>query len=186
MENGALDLMRLKVVVIGLENSGKTTLINKLSSATKNVEHSIDSGKTITLGFDIGKTELAGCSVHFFAAPGQRQFEFARKIVFRGAHIGILMVDSVSSTDESAGERQRDLEQELIGNNIPYFVCANKRDIPGVLALSEIQAHFSAPVYPVELKTDSGVNALRDVLASVIEVNKHSWLAASEKKLTCE
>jgi len=180
MRSETADLMKLKVVVIGVENSGKTTLINKLSPGTKSVEHSGKDGKTTAVGFDMGKMELAGCFIHLFGTPGEQRFEFARKIAFRGAHMGILMVDSV----EPISERERNLEQELIESNLPYVVCASKRDIPDALPLSEIQMNFSADVQPITLNTDSGVDDLRDLLANIIESKKHSWLVKTEKNLT--
>jgi len=183
MREQVAEMMRLKVIVIGAENSGKTTLVKKLSPTAKSVEHFDEDGNSITVGLDIGKIELAGCSLYFFGTPGHQRFEFARKIVSHGAHMGILMIDSVESTDKGIGKREIDFEQELIKSQIPYVICANKRDASGVLPLEEIQQHFKADVYPIAAKSGQGVVQLRDVLVKVIESHKEAWYSAPRKRV---
>jgi len=183
MSKNEARLPRLKVIIIGVENSGKTTLVRNLSPDAKSVEHSDGQGNSITVGLDIGVIPLAGCSLHFFGTPGHERFAFVRKIVSHGAHIGILMIDSVDVTQGGVGEREREYEQELISRNIPYIICANKRDIPNVLPLSEIESHFSASVYPISAVTGQGVDEMRDVLVDIIESGKGEWFSNSAKKL---
>ena len=182
MRDETADLLRLKVIVIGVENSGKSTLVRKLSPGAKSVEHIDADGGSITVGLDIGKIDLAGCSLYFFGTPGHQRFEFARKIVSQGANIGILLIDSVKSTSNGISQRERELEQELIRSGIPYVICANKRDVNGILPLSEIQKCFEADVHPVAAKSGHGVDELRDILVRLIETNKHTWFSTPAKQ----
>ena len=183
MKDEMAALLRLKVVVIGVENSGKSTLVRMLSPGAKSVEHYHNDGDSITVGLDIGKMDLAGCSLYFFGTPGHKRFEFARKIVSRGANIGILLVDSVESTSRGISQRECELERELINSRIPYVICANKRDVSGVLPLSEIQKYFEADVHPVAAKNGHGVDELREVLVRLIEDNKHTWFSVPAKQV---
>ena len=183
MRQEAADLLRLKVVVIGVENSGKSTLVRMLSPGAKSVEHFDGEGDSITVGLDIGKIDLAGCSLYFFGTPGHQRFEFARKIVSQGANIGILLIDSVKSTSNGISQRERELEQELIRSGIPYVICANKRDIAGVLPLPEIQKCFEADVHPLAAKSGHGVDELRDILVRLVETNKHTWFSTPVKRV---
>jgi len=182
MRNSTTELMKLKVIVIGAESSGKTTLVRQLSPDAKSVEHFCDNGESITVGLDIGKIELAGCSLYFFGTPGQQRFEFARKIVSHGAHMGVLMIDSTSASN-GVSKREQALEQELIKRDIPYIIAANKRDVAGVAPMPEIQKHFKADVYPITAKTGEGLEVLTDALVEVIESNKHSWCSARAEKI---
>ena len=185
MKNGSLESSKLKVVIVGAENSGKTTLVRQLNPNAKSVEHIDDEGNSITVGLDIGKIELAGFNLYFFGTPGHQRFEFARKIVSHGAHIGILMIDSLASTSNEIRKREKDLERELIEGNIPYVICANKRDIPNVLPLSDIQGYFDADVYPISAKNGHGVDVLRDTLVRLIESNRPVWFPSSSEELVC-
>jgi len=172
---------RLKVVIIGIENSGKTTLVKHLSPGAKSIEHFDANGESITVGLDIGVISLAGYALHFFGTPGHARFEFARKIVSHGAHIGILMLDSVEAAKAGISQRDKDFEQELMAKNIPYFVCANKQDVPGALALPEIAPHFNADVYPISARDGQGVDALRADLVNLIESKSNDWWSPTAK-----
>lgn len=174
---------RVKVIIIGVENSGKTTLVKNLSPNAKSIEHADAKGGSITVGLDIGIIQLAGYSLHFFGTPGHARFEFVRKIVSHGAHIGILMIDSVEATKTGISQRDKKYENELIDKNIPYFICANKRDVKDVLPLSEITPHFNADVYPISAIGGQGVDALRDVLVELIESKDDGWFSYSVKRL---
>ncbi len=173
---------RLKIIVIGVENSGKTTLVRSLSPNAKSIEHADGQGNSITVGLDIGVIELAGHSLHFFGTPGHVRFDFMRKIASHGAHIGILMIDSVEVAKSGIGRREKNYEQELIDKNIPYFICANKQDVAEGLPLAEIALHFAADVHPLAAKTGQGLGELRGVLLGLIEENKNAWFSAEDEK----
>lgn len=171
-------LEKIKIVVFGEADVGKTTLVSQISPKSTSIEHTCRDGHRITVGLDIGKINIGGYLLYFFGTPGQTRFEFARQIVSHGAHIGILLIDSEAATQRGIIEREKMMEQEMIDKGLPYLVCANKRDLENVLPMKEIQKHFKADVLPIAAKTSQGMDTLTNALMEMIEINKEQRQAA--------
>ena len=125
------------------------------------------------MGFDISKITVGSYQLYFFGTPGQTRFEFARHIVARGAHIGILIIDSVAANRRGVSKREQQIEQEMIDNGLPYVICANKRDLDYVMSIKEMQSYFQSPVLPISAKTGSGIDCLQNTLLEMLDANKH-------------
>ncbi len=167
MRNQNLRQNRLKVVILGEENVGKTTLVRQLNPDAKSVEHTGKDGLSITVGCDIGKINLDGHQVHVFGTPGHTRFAFARRIVTTGAHFGILLIDSERLTKDGMSDREKIMEQELIEGDIPYLVCINKMNTSS-LSRDEIQHLFSMPVHFISAETAEGIDTLKASLTRLI------------------
>ncbi len=167
MKNQSLPQSRWKVVILGEENVGKTTLVHQLSPGAKSVEHTSKDAISITVGCDIGKINLDGHQVHIFGTPGHTRFAFARRIVTTGAHFGILLIDSERLTKKGMSDREKIMEQELIDNDISYLVCINKMNTAS-LSREEIQRLFPMPVHFISAKTNEGIDALKASLTTLI------------------
>ncbi|HHM04903.1 MAG TPA: GTP-binding protein [Gammaproteobacteria bacterium] len=163
--------MNIKVVVFGEGNSGKTTLVRLFAPAAKGVETQSREGHAITVGLDFGIHTLAGYSLHFFGTPGQPRFEFVRRVIARGAHVGILLVDSELAVAEGVPPRARVIEQEMIDQGLPHIICANKRDLPNVLPVADIQTHFQSEVLPISAKSGEGVEHMKASLTTLLETH---------------
>ena len=160
--------MKIKVVLFGEENSGKTTLVKFFEADSISVEAMSRKGHTITVGLDFGRLEVGGYHLYFFGTPGQERFDHTRQVVAQGAHLGILMVDSVVATNHGIQQRVFDFEQEMIRHKLPYVVCANKRDVPGVVSLSEIQRHFNVKVHPIVSTNGKGVDKVKSAMIDLL------------------
>ncbi|MDK2790307.1 MAG: uncharacterized protein PWP15_814 [Methanothermococcus sp.] len=110
----------IKIVVMGSQDVGKTTLMENLLDNVSKVEH---NGTTVAI--DYGKTILNGKKVHFFGTPGQEKFEFMREIALTGADFVIVVLDG------SVGLRNVDKKiiDVLNTKKIPYIVFINKMDL---------------------------------------------------------
>jgi len=176
-------LEKIKIVVFGEADVGKTTLVSQISPKATSIEHSCRDGHRITVGFDIGKINIGGYMLYFFGTPGQTRFEFARQIVSQGAHIGILLIDSEAAGKRGIIDREKLMEQEMIDEGLPYLVCANKRDLEDIMPLENIQQHFKAPVLPIAAKTAQGMDSLTNALIDILEAHKETRQNSSFSKV---
>ncbi|ABO35988.1 small GTP-binding protein [Methanococcus maripaludis C5] len=110
----------LKIVVMGSEDVGKTTLMEKLIKNIGKVEH---NGTTVAI--DYGRIEMGDKKFHFFGTPGQERFGFMREIAIEGADYAFLVLDA------TVGLRKVDLDiiGLLTNKNIPFSVFINKMDL---------------------------------------------------------
>lgn len=136
----------IKIVVMGSQDVGKTTLMENLLGSIGKVEH---NGTTIAI--DYGKTILNGKKVHFFGTPGQERFEFMREIALTGADFVILVLDGcvgLRNVDEK-------IIEVLNAKKIPYIVFINKMDIcEDYEKVKQLKDHI------MELNEDNGQNCM--------------------------
>jgi len=110
----------LKIVVMGSEDVGKTTLMENLITNVGKVEH---NGTTVAI--DYGRIEMDDKKFHFFGTPGQERFGFMREIAIQGADYALLVLDA------TVGLRNVDLDiiNLLTNRDIPFSVFINKMDL---------------------------------------------------------
>jgi small GTP-binding protein len=114
---------RLKIVVFGAFNAGKSTFIHTLDPEARHTEADIVGGTT-TVALDFGRILIGDRHVYLFGTPGQERFEFAREIISRGIDGAIVIVDATADVDEFTGHVCRGLRAA----GIPRVVALNKCD----------------------------------------------------------
>ena len=148
-------MRHLKILVIGHQGVGKTTLIK---SVTKNTISTDVNGRTVCL--DFGTLEYRDLKAHLFGSPGMRQFNLVRKALSSGSDGVILVVDSTDPVSIREGERYL---HELFGlNPPPLVVAANKQDLPGAIHPKKIESilNVPAPVFPTQAHRGIGLDPL--------------------------
>jgi hypothetical protein len=153
----------LKVVIMGSEDVGKTTLMENLLGNIGKVEH---NGTTVAI--DYGNIELNGKKIHIFGTPGQERFEFMRELTLNGTNFVILVIDA------TVGLRQTDRNILNLLNNrkIPYVVFINKTDICDkesdelMNEISPLCSNCNAIIFGSALEK-TGFDNLKDFLASL-------------------
>lgn len=128
LNHGALTLWimcmdKLKIVVFGSFNAGKSTFIRSLDPESRHVEADNDNGST-TVALDYGRVTVGEKKVYLFGTPGQERFEFVRQILARGTDGAIVVVDSTSEIDDMTLY----LCEWLTDREIPFVVMLNKCD----------------------------------------------------------
>ncbi|XVF67520.1 hypothetical protein PTKIN_Ptkin10aG0127900 [Pterospermum kingtungense] len=129
---GFLPQCRLRILMVGLDSSGKTTILYKLKLG--------DLLKTKpTIGFNVETIEYKNICFDVWDIGGQNKVRPLWKHYFIDAQGIIFVVDS--SDRERIPEARKELHWMLADNelaNAALIVFANKQDLSNVMTLSEI------------------------------------------------
>jgi signal recognition particle receptor subunit beta len=151
--NHATREMTAKIVYYGPGLCGKTTnlmvIFDKLDPKQKGKMLSLATKTDRTLFFDllpvdIGKVGNFNLKMQLYTVPGQVFYNETRKLVLKGADSIVFVADSQPSMVESTKESFVNLLDNMRENNIdpedtPIVIQYNKRDIPGVLSIDQLQ-----------------------------------------------
>jgi signal recognition particle receptor subunit beta len=160
--NHATREMTAKIVYYGPGLCGKTTnlmvIFDKLDPKQKGKMLSLATKTDRTLFFDllpvdIGKVGNFNLKIQLYTVPGQVFYNETRKLVLRGADSIVFVADSqpamVDANRESFANLMENLEANHIdANDTPVIIQYNKRDIPGVLSVDELQEALGFEGYP--------------------------------------
>ena len=172
--NFAFKEVNCKIVYYGPGLSGKTTNLEVVHSKApkSNVGEltSIATEGDRTLFFDFLPLNLgpvAGMTTKFqiYTVPGQVYYNSTRKLVLQGADGIVFVADSRRGKMDENLESLANLEENLSDygmdiNNIPVVMQYNKRDLPEVYAIEELQQkvnRFNAPYFEAVAVTGEGV-----------------------------
>jgi signal recognition particle receptor subunit beta len=160
--NHATREMTAKIVYYGPGLCGKTTnlmvIFDKLDPKQKGKMLSLATKSDRTLFFDllpvdIGKVGNFNLKMQLYTVPGQVFYNETRKLVLKGADSVVFVADSQPSMVESTRESFANLLDNMKENNIdpadtPIVIQFNKRDIPGVLPIEDLQEQLGLEGYP--------------------------------------
>jgi signal recognition particle receptor subunit beta len=160
--NHATREMTAKIVYYGPGLCGKTTnlmvIFDKLDPKSKGKMLSLATKTDRTLFFDllpvdIGKVGPFNLKIQLYTVPGQVFYNETRKLVLKGADAVVFVADSqaamVEATRESFANLLENLEEnQLDPNDTPIVVQFNKRDLPGILPIEELQETLGLEGYP--------------------------------------
>ncbi len=146
-----------KIVYYGPGLSGKTTnlhwIYNHTESDRKGKLISLATETERTLFFDflplaLGKIEGFGVRFHLYTVPGQVFYAASRKLILKGVDGIVFTADSQIERMEANMESMDDLRQNLEEHgydirNIPLTIQYNKRDLPNVAPLEEMNRHLN-------------------------------------------
>ena len=200
--NEAIKEITLKLVYYGPGLSGKTTNLEKiyenpkLGGKGKMITMSTESDRTIF--FDFLPMELATGTgykvrIQIYTVPGQVFYDATRRLVLKGSDGVVFVVDSQRELLESNIDSFKNLMDNLIINKIdpekiPIVLQYNKRDLPNILSIEELQnifnngskhSYFEASA----LKGDGVLKTLQKTVHLMIEnLNKRVDIGLQEKK----
>ena len=160
--NHATREMTAKIVYYGPGLCGKTTnlmvIFDKLDPKSKGKMLSLATKTDRTLFFDllpvdIGKVGPFNLKIQLYTVPGQVFYNETRKLVLKGADSVVFVADSqpamVDANRESFANLMENLEENQIDpNDTPIVIQFNKRDIPGVLPVEQLQEALGFEGYP--------------------------------------
>jgi mutual gliding-motility protein MglA len=190
--NKALNEVTVKLVYYGPGLCGKTTNLEKIYGnpklENKGKMTSMATETDRTLFFDFMPMELGTIGgqkvrVQLYTVPGQVFYDATRKLVLRGADGVVFVADSQPSMRESNMDSLENLKTNLRLNRIDpqkvaLVVQYNKRDLPGVDSIADMNAYLqpgNVPVVEAAAINGTGVTAtLRAAIARILENLKNN------------
>lgn len=174
-----------KLVYYGPGLGGKTT---NLQHIYRRVDPSA-KGKLISLATETERTlffdfmplhlgEIRGFKVrlHLYTVPGQVFYDASRKLILKGADGVIFVADSQLERMESNIESLQNLEQNLgeqglILEKMPFVLQYNKRDLPNVVSIEDLQRTLNTrnvPWFGAVASTGVGVFETLKAIAKLV------------------
>ncbi len=160
--NYATKEITLKIVYYGPGLSGKTTNLQYLHSSLdperrgKLLSLSTEADRTLFFDFmpvDLGM--IKGFSIRFqlYTVPGQVRYNATRKLVLKGADAVVFVADSQTQMIDENLESLKNMRENLIANNlkpddIPVVFQYNKRDLPDIMPVEELQSRLNPENHP--------------------------------------
>lgn len=141
-----------KIVYYGPGRSGKTTNLQYVHAFVPEdrrgpmVSLATETDRTLFFDFlplDLGLISGYRTRIQLYTVPGQVYYNATRKLVLRGADGVVFVADSQRAQIEENVESWRGLQQHLLDDgvepdHIPLVIQYNKRDLPGVLSVAEL------------------------------------------------
>ena len=176
-----------KIVYYGPGLGGKTTSLQHIHITTK-PEH---RGKMVSLATPVDRTlyfdflpirvpsfKDLTVRLQLFTVPGQVYYNATRKLVLTGADGIVFVADSQRSRVEASLESLRNLQENLEEqgrrlDEMPHVLQYNKRDLPDLMSIEELEQRintFAAPSFASVASSGEGVyEALEAITRAVVE-----------------
>lgn len=185
--NYATRELTAKIVYYGPGLCGKTTNLEyihrSLPAKTRGKMLSLATKTDRTLFFDFLPIELGSIrgmktKIQLYTVPGQVFYDATRKLVLKGADGVVFVADSQKEMMESNLDSWQNFETNLLENGldihtIPLVFQYNKRDLPDVLTVKELNKKLNsrkAPFYEAVAITGQGVqDTLKGITKLVLE-----------------
>ncbi len=159
--NFAKKELNLKIVYYGTGLCGKTTNLRTIFAALgperKGKMMSLATELDQTLFFDFLPVELGSIEGwklrhHLYTVPGQIYYNVSRKLVLKGVDGVVFVVDSQQERVDENIESYHNLQDNLSSYNlslkdIPMVMQYNKRDLPNILPISDLQFRINKDGY---------------------------------------
>jgi len=176
-----------KIVYYGPGRSGKTTNLHYVYGRVPDTRRgrmvSLATQTDRTLFFDflpIDLGQISGFTTRFqlYTVPGQVYYSATRRLVLRGADGVVFVVDSQRERFDENFESFRSLHEQLLEEDVdpgdfPLVVQYNKRDLPGVFSVTELEDTFNyrdLPSFPaVAVEGDGVFPTLKSVSTLVLQ-----------------
>lgn len=151
-----------KIVYYGPGLGGKTTNIQyiyqKTSMQNKGQMVTLNTENERTLFFDflpldLGEIRGFKTRFHLYTVPGQVFYEASRKLILRGVDGLVFVADSQVERMEANLESFKGLEKNLLEqgydlNKVPMVLQWNKRDLPNVVPVEDLEFQLNKKKLP--------------------------------------
>lgn len=123
----------MEVTLVGLQNSGKTTLVNVLAG------NGFSEDMIPTVGFNMRKLQRSGVTLKVWDIGGQPRFRNMWERYCREVQAIVFVVDSADAAklDTARNELHNLVEKPQLAG-IPILVLGNKNDLPGSLSAEQL------------------------------------------------
>jgi signal recognition particle receptor subunit beta len=177
-----------KIVFYGPGMCGKTTNLQKVHELMRAqmkselVSVATETDRTIYFDFlpvKLGKIAGFDFVVRSFTVPGQPYYAETRKMVLQGADGVVFVADSQRYMLDQNKDSLLDLKRNLKVNGldystIPLIIQYNKRDLPDILPISDLEQALNERKVPFfEASAFKGVGVVETLKAVTMSVFKH-------------
>jgi signal transduction histidine kinase/signal recognition particle receptor subunit beta len=184
--------IKIKVVYYGPAMGGKTTClqyIHRITDPARRTKlYSLNTASDRTLFFDLlslnlGRIRGYRLALQLYTVPGQVQYNATRRAVLSGADGVVFVADSDVEQRQANIESIENLWDNLLANGIdkeaiPLILHFNKRDLPNIMTVEEMDAAINTrkvPTFPsIALKGDG-------VLEGFLSVSQATLAAVADK-----
>lgn len=139
------------VVILGLDNAGKTTLLEKTKSLFIRNYNGISMEKiTTTVGLNVARIHMSSAQMIFWDLGGQEDLQTLWDKYYSECHGVIYVIDSCDPENLAISAqtfRKVILHPDLYG--VPLLILANKQDRFDSLPLTEVEAAFDTSVHSI-------------------------------------
>jgi signal recognition particle receptor subunit beta len=163
-----------KIVYYGPGRSGKTSNLQYIHAFVPDdkkgpmVSLATETDRTLFFDFlplDLGSISGFQTRIQLYTVPGQVYYNATRKLVLRGADGVVFVADSQREQLTENLDSLRNLTENLLEENInvrdfPMVLQYNKRDLPGVLSVEQLEDalnYRNLPAYPAATIKGEGV-----------------------------
>ncbi|KAG0254142.1 ADP-ribosylation factor-like protein 8B [Mortierella polycephala] len=123
----------MELTLVGLQNSGKTTLVNVIASGQ------FSEDMIPTVGFNMRKVTKGNVTMKLWDIGGQPRFRSMWERYCRGVNAIVFVLDAADHDKLDAAKTElRNLLDKPQLANIPVLVLGNKNDLPGALSVEQI------------------------------------------------
>jgi len=153
----------LEITLVGLQNSGKTSLVNVLAGGA------FSETMIPTVGFNMRKVTKGGIQIKLWDIGGQPRFRTMWSRYCRGVNAIIFIVDSADLEKlDSARTELHDLLTKPELANIPVLIVGNKNDLPDALNVHDLIAKLGLAkitgreisAYSISAKESNNIDAV--------------------------
>lgn len=181
-----------KIVFYGPGLGGKSTTLQYIHDATKSEQR----GKMVSLATAVDRTlyfdylpvrlpPIRGMNIRLqlFTVPGQVYYNATRKLVLTGADGVVFVADSQDARADANLESLENLRENLNDQNrslrdIPHLLQYNKRDLPAILSIEELEREFNTYGAPhTETVATNGIGvfeSLEEITRAVVDHYRQS------------
>jgi mutual gliding-motility protein MglA len=163
-----------KIVYYGPGRSGKTSNLQYVHGYVPEerkgpmVSLATETDRTLFFDFlplDLGTISGFRTRMQLYTVPGQVYYNATRRLVLRGADGVVFIADSQPEMWEENIESLRNLHENLLEEDVdlrtfPMVIQYNKRDLPGVLPIAQLDDTLNfrgVPAFPAAAVTGDGV-----------------------------
>lgn len=186
MINYARREINFKIVYYGPGLGGKTTNIEFVheriptDARGKLISLATETERTLFFDFlpvDLGNIRGFNTRFHLYTVPGQVYYNASRRLILRGVDGVVFVADSQRERQDANLEAMHNLYENLVDHDtapgqIPFVIQYNKRDLPDVLSVSELESTLNptrAPWFEAVASKGTGVfDTLKSVSKLVI------------------
>jgi len=128
-----------RVLILGVDKAGKTTLLEKLKSIYLKGEGLPPDRVVPTVGLNIGRMEDANAKLVFWDLGGQVGLRAIWEKYYEEAHAIMYVIDAAtaSSFEDAKSALDKVIRHEHL-RGAPLLIVANKQDLPGVVNDEEL------------------------------------------------